>query len=723
MRIVLICLLAIVALIDASPRASLAEDGAWTKIYDRPAPQIYGIEMADDNVGLALTAAGILRTSDGGKTWTEPYPIAAFTYGDLAFADGKRAWAVAGSGVIRRTDDAGLTWQPQQSGTGVHLHRIAVVSRDEAWVTGAGEGFSDHGPFSNPPSVLLHTTDGGATWRKEPIAGYGQFLDVAFVGRTGWVVASRCAAGESFDACDIDQRILLRTADGGRTWEPISERPGVVPERMQWLDAKRGFATSFVLTDPSSKSGVLALFRTGDGGKRWTRVESAPRSVAEIHFASATEGWVSGDVCSTLECHIGVVRTADGGATWTAAPDPYGGGEFFGVTTKSLLLGINQIDGPTTNVAMLDLKSLTWSPSESAARQPFWSIDFADREHGYALVFGRLFVTDDGGVTWVRGTAPTLFGSISVSAAGTVWGATICCNNGPPIHRSIDGGRTWQPLVVPFSAVSVIQPFGADDAVATTAEGMFATGDGGLTWRRIDSIPLFSEAVTFIDPQHAWTLHCDDRTCVDSFRATSDGGATWQLRQLPAGATISQFLTPEIGWATRLDCPGTGIECSTAIFSTSDGGRTWVEAGRTTMNLANVTFVGAMRGWATRYGVDGAISIVGTGDGGRTWATEIAADGMIAATGFVTAVDRIWLLTAIGIQGGSDRTTIYRRDFVPSSVPSPVPQPPVTRGLRPPDTGVGPASARNDPARFAALLAIAGAVSLALGAVARRRPI
>ena len=717
MRIVLICLLAFAALVAASPRATRADDGAWTKIYDRPAPQIYGIEMADDTVGLALTAAGILRTSDGGKTWTEPYPIAAFTFGDLAFADGKRAWAVAGSGVIRRTDDAGLTWQSQQSGTTVHLHRIAAVSRDEAWVTGAGEGFSDHGPFVNPPSVLLHTSDGGATWRNEPIAGYGQFVDVAFVGRSGWVVASRCAAGESFDACDIDQRILLRTVDGGRTWEPISKRPGVVPERMQWLDAKLGFATSFV---PSASqrdgSGILALYRTGDGGKHWTRIESAPRSVAEIHFASATEGWVSGEVCSALECHIGVVRMADGGATWTVAPDPYGGGEFFGVTTKSLLLGINQIDGPTTNVAMLDLKSLTWSPSESAARQPFWSIDFADREHGYALVFGRLFVTDDGGVTWVRGTAPTLFDSISVSAAGTVWGATICCNNGPPIHRSIDGGTTWQPLVVPFSAVSVIQPFGADDAVATTAEGVFSTADGGSSWRRIDSIPTISESVTFIDPDDAWTLHCEDRTCVDSFRATSDGGATWTLRGLPAGARISQFLTRDIGWATRLDCPGISAACSTVIFSTADGGANWAETGRTAMNLGRLTFAGPLRGWAGVYGESAQLGVAGTNDGGRSWTMETETEGNSGFAGFALARDRAWLLTAIGIQGGSDRTTIYRRDFAPAPAP-----PPAKRLLRPPDTGSGGAGVRSRAPLFAMVLAGVGILSVGVGVTAKRR--
>ncbi len=715
MRLLFLCVFALTVLASAGTHAARADDGGWTKIYSRPAPQIYDIEMADDNVGLALTAAGILRTADGGKTWTEPYPIAAFTYGDVAFASTTRAWAVAGSGAIRRTDDAGLTWLLQASGTNVHLHRIAVINPDEAWVTGVGEGFSDHGPFDSPPSVFLHTTDGGATWRKEPVAGYGEFVNVAFVGRTGWLVASACLPGDAQGACDLNHHVLLGTVDAGRSWQPLSETPGVVPERMQWLDAKRGFATSFILTDPGGGSGIFALYRTVDGGKRWSRIDAAPQSVAEVHFSSEADGWVSGLLCSPLECHLGGSQTQDGGKTWTPELDPFGGGEFFAVTKDSLLLGINQIDRPTTNVAVLDLESHTWSAAESVARPPFWSIQLADRDRGYALTYGRLMVTDDGGATWQRGTTPTLFDSIAVSDTGVVWGATICCNGGPPIHRSVDGGQTWQPLVVPFSAASVIQAFGNEDAVATTGEGMFATVDGGLTWRRVESVPLFSEAVTFIDPLNAWTLHCGGRTCVDSFRATRDGGATWDLRQLPSGAMVAQFLTPDIGWATRLDCRTTGIACRTVTFSTMDGGVTWAEAGVTAMSFGGLRFAGPQRGWAVAFGESSQLGVAGTKDGGRTWTLEKETEGNAGFAGFTLVRDRAWLLTAVGIQGGSDRSTIYRRDFAPEPAP-----PPATRVVRPPDTGSGPASAGRHTILFDLLLAGAGVLSLAAGAVARR---
>ncbi len=715
MRTILLCFFALVVLAAATPRTSHADDGAWTRVYSRPAPTIYGIEMVDDNVGLALTAAGILRTADGGRSWTEPYPIAAFTYGDLAFADAKRAWAVAGSGVIRRTDDAGLTWRLQQSGTDVHLHRIAVISTQEAWITGAGEGFDDSPRPVSPPSVLLHTTDGGATWRNEPPAGYGQFFNIAFVGRTGWLVASPCAEGQPFDACDPQHRMLLRTDDGGRHWQILSETPGVVPERMQWLDAKHGFATSFVLTEPASGSGILPFYRTDDGGRHWTRIDAAPDTVNEIHFRSARDGWISANFCAEFECSSAVAHTTDGGVTWTPARNPDGSGEFFAVTSRTLLLGVNSPDPLATGIARLDLASLQWSATATAATQSLRSIKFASRDRGYALANSRLLVTDDGGATWSLRDAPP-FDSIDAPGGDVVWGATICCSESAAVHRSIDGAKTWQERPAPFGQPLAIQAFDAERAIVSSShDGLWRTDDGGATWRQIDRTAYGYGPLTFIDNQHGWTLACAPYICIDSFRVTSDGGATWETRPLPHDATIPSFVTPDIGWATRTDCPGTGGDCSTVVIATSDGGRTWNEIGRAPTTLYGLTFAGPSRGWATGYGPAGELLILATTDGGRTWTTESAADGMFAKD-FAKTDGRIWLLTAVGIQGGSDRSTIYRHDFAPEPAP-----PPAKPRVRLPNTGSRPGSSASSAWPLDVLLACTGLFALAAGAVTGRK--
>ena len=717
MRNAFICVVVLVALISVGPGTTNADDGAWTKVYSRPAPQIYDIEMADDNVGLALTAAGILRTTDGGRTWTEPYPIAAFTYGDLAFATTTRAWAVAGSGVIRRTDDAGLTWQVQDSGSHAQLRRITVVGPQEGWVVGFGQGPDGDESFGIPPSVLLHTTDGGVTWRKEAIGGYGEFFDVAFAGRTGWLVASTCVAGQTFQACDLSHKTLLRTEDAGRTWQPLSETPGIVPERMQWLDTKRGFATSFILTEPESDSGILALYRTSDGGKDWTRIESTPaENTYEIHFQSERDGWISANFCpNAFECYPSTWHTTDGGGTWTSAPAPVGGGENFAVTRSAVLLGINPQDPPVSGIARLDLSVKQWSEAETPARQALRAIDFVDRSRGYALTNSRLLVTEDGGASWSLDDAPPFFDSIDAVSASIVWGTTICCSGDSAVSRSIDGAKTWQKLPVPFGKPLAIQAFDAERAIVSSSDdGLWRTDDAGASWRQIDPIAYGYGPLTFIDAQHGWTNACVIYICRDAFRVTGDGGQTWETRALPHDATLWSFVTPDRGWATLDACPTQGIECGSVIYSTEDGGRTWNAIGRGPAGLRDLTFVGESRGWATTISSAGEIGVFATTDGGRTWARETVADGMFP-TGFAKTADRIGLVTAVGIQGGSDRSTIYRRDFAPELMPAARPI------VRPPNTGSGPASSGRSSLWLMLLMAGVGCIGLVGGVAAARR--
>ena len=224
--------------------------------------------------------------------------------------------------------------------------------------------------------------------------------------------------------------------------------------------------------------------------------------------------------------------------------------------------------------------------------------------------------------------------------------------------------------------------------------------------------------MTFIDPLHAWTLHCEEHTCVDSFRATDDGGDTWETRPLPHDASLSSFLTADLGWATRIECgaPSAGA-CTTAIFSTIDGGRTWDEVGRAPggVNYTTLTFTNATRGWVTTYDHKGGRILV-TMDGGRTWTPERAIDGYSSFGGFVKAADRIWLLTAVGFQGGSDRSTIYRRDFAPEPAP-----PPAKPRVRPPNTGSGGQGGDTEYSTVVVLLSIAGVLAVGAWALVKRR--
>ena len=83
--------------------------------------------------------------------------------------DADTATAVGGSGTILRTIDGGATWTPQASGTTNLLWGVAFVDANVGWVSG----------FSG---TILHTTDGGATWTNEPSGTTNQLVGVALSG-------------------------------------------------------------------------------------------------------------------------------------------------------------------------------------------------------------------------------------------------------------------------------------------------------------------------------------------------------------------------------------------------------------------------------------------------------------------------------------------------------------------------------------------------------------
>ena len=99
-------------------------------------------------------------------------------------------------GRIEKSSDSGMTWVKQESGTNANLIAGSAPNNQICWVVGDG--------------VILHTSDGGATWTK---AANPQELNGAQV---DWTAVFATDA-QNAHVATIDGR-RFATKDGGATW-------------------------------------------------------------------------------------------------------------------------------------------------------------------------------------------------------------------------------------------------------------------------------------------------------------------------------------------------------------------------------------------------------------------------------------------------------------------------------------------------------------------------
>jgi photosystem II stability/assembly factor-like uncharacterized protein len=287
---------------------------------------------------------------------------------------------------------------------------------------------------SGTRGTVIHTTDGGNTWRVDSIPDGAAFDLRGVHGRDANVAHVAATAGR-----------IWRTLDGGRTWSLRYQASDTTMflDAITFVDDQVGYA----LGDPMG--GRFVILVTRDGGEHW--YEERPRSRPEamdgeaafaasgtsLVFLGALNGWLgTGGSVSR------VFRTIDGGSSWTVAPS-----------------AIPPRDG-TGGV---------------------FSVAFADAERGIVVggdyeradsANGTAAVTRDGGVTWVPATSfPRGFRSgVAIRRQDNELLAIAVGTTGSDISR--DGGRTWSPL--DGTAFNAIQFAPAGVAFAVGGRGRVA---------------------------------------------------------------------------------------------------------------------------------------------------------------------------------------------------------------------------------------------------------
>src|SRR6266508_6011113 len=123
--------------------------------WQNPLPQgnnLRGASFVDANTGTVVGEYGtIVRTTDGGNSWTIQASGTTQTLWAVSFTDANNGTAVGEGGVILRTTDGGAHWVSQPSGTTLQLRGVSFSDSNNG--TSVGEG-----------GTIIRTTDGGNSW-------------------------------------------------------------------------------------------------------------------------------------------------------------------------------------------------------------------------------------------------------------------------------------------------------------------------------------------------------------------------------------------------------------------------------------------------------------------------------------------------------------------------------------------------------------------------------
>jgi len=294
-----------------------ADAGLRTETWEPAGPTNIGGRMTDlavdptdaDIVYAAAAEGGVLRTFDGGQSWTalfddqpslsvgavaiDPADPAVIYAGTGEVNPGGGSVAYGGAGIFRSLD-RGETWACLGLENTGSIGRIVVdpTNSERIFVAAMGQLWLD-----NPERGVYRTTDGGATWERVLyIADHTGCVDLIVRPDNPEVILAatwqRVRRPEYYDyggpGCAVHKSV-----DGGDTWSLVGgglPAPGQNGGRIGLsLCASQPDVMHAIYAD---RTGYFAgLYKSADGGQTWTRT-----SDGALNNVFASYGWWFGNV-------------------------------------------------------------------------------------------------------------------------------------------------------------------------------------------------------------------------------------------------------------------------------------------------------------------------------------------------------------------------------------------------------------------------------------------
>ncbi|HPN35562.1 MAG TPA: FlgD immunoglobulin-like domain containing protein [bacterium] len=329
------------------------------------------LHFMDENTGVIVGDSLVIRTTDGGETWSSVYPGTAWinfrgvyfpsatvgyafgSYDHVAkttnsgatwsllgtgsghylnngfFVTDLLGWVITDAGGITKTTDGGVTWTMQSSGTGRQLFGIHFVNADTGMVVG--------------DRIILRTTNGGANWTTVHTDSTGLFRNVTFVTPQLGIIVG-------------DKPWILRTNDGGLTWSPIT---------LSAWSAQTIWDAKFYSEETVLAVGWMGtIYRSVDGGLTWEYQQSGTmNNLYALSHAGGRSTIIGRNQAILRSVDFLSLREPNGGESWSAGSvqDIVWWSDLSGESTLEYRIGRNGAWTPIAAVVPTASESYSWT--------------------------------------------------------------------------------------------------------------------------------------------------------------------------------------------------------------------------------------------------------------------------------------------------------------------------------------------------------------------------
>jgi len=486
-------------------------------------------------------------------------------------------------------------------------------------------------------SAILSTNDRGDTWQVSYYEELNTELkSIFFVDEdNGWI------CGTSFSEYEFG--IVLRTENGGRSWDRVDIIPNVDLREIQFFDENLGWASGI-----NSIFGLPYLFKTENGGQSWQARQMSDKEAADCHFRffNPDTGIFNFRGHSYSEEGGEFLKTTNGGVSWDSTA--HGFSTVYFADSKNGWAGLNRAGWyPWYTVHSTMDGGQTWQQDSTVSgggliRSIFFtdtlltsnsgSFGFYNTDYGYYVDnFGLISKTEDRGRNWQdkSKTATTedlnsVF-FINENVGWAVGGSeTLCWGCEPEVLQegylinTIDGGENWNYLeyhtdIVNFQLRKVQFPDRATGYVLGFNEELDWGGLKKSAIFKTHSAPQFWVTILEKKSTQFTDFHFRDKNNgfvigeKNTFLITKDGGNTW-TNSFPSclDSNIQWefnsifFLTKQEGWLS-VEYMYDGQK-ENLLLKTNNGGTTWDSLSNFYTNIIeDIYFITPDTGWFCGY--------------------------------------------------------------------------------------------------------------------------